>query len=158
MRMHPATVQFEHLKAYSVFQCRGPDNTNPSILAPSSRPRPLHHTSVVLISHQSARIHVTRMWTQVQGITHQRREYPSSGTTPHADAAFSLQITSRKLSLQDMRRTLGFKCFSLHSSTFWRRVPGWTLLLPGYRKAFEIHIPSFGPLAAIAVHISSTDL
>ena len=29
---------------------------------------------------------------------------------------------------------------------------------PGYRQALEIHIPSLDPLAATAVHVSSTDL
>ena len=48
------------------------------------------------ISRQSARIHITQVWTQLQGMTHHWREYTSVDANPHVDAGF--QCPSRACS------------------------------------------------------------
>ena len=114
-------------------------------------------TGVGCISHQSARIHITRVWTLFQGITLQRQEYTSSDANPHVDAVFSLLVAAE---------FSGYAADAGVSSTF-HCIPDHILApnrhsrpmnrCPGSRKALEIHIPNFDPLAATVVHVSSTD-
>ena len=79
-------------------------------------------TSVALISRQSVKIHITRVWTLLQGITHQRREYASSDANPHVDAVFSLQVARAQFS--GYAAGAGFQVlFIALQSTFWHRIP-----------------------------------
>ena len=110
-------------------------------------------TSVGLISHQSAKIHINPVWALFPGIPHQRREYISADAIPMYTLCFSLQVAQAQMSgyAADAGVSRTFHCILEHilepnpqvDAAFSRRMNR----CPGYRKALEIHIP-FAPLAA----------
>ena len=76
-------------------------------------------TSVGFMSHQSARIHITRVWMLFQGITHQRREYTSSDANPHVHAVFGPQVAQAEFSgyAADVGVSSPFHCILNHILT-----------------------------------------
>ena len=72
------------------------------------------YTSGGFISHQSAQIHITPMWTLFQGTTHQWRKHTSADANPHVDAVFSSPGRASS-NFRICRGRWGFTYFSLHS-------------------------------------------
>ena len=91
-------------------------------------------TSVGFISHQSAKIHITPVWTLFPGIPHQRREYTSADANPHVDAVF-WSPSRASSNFRICRGRWGFTYFSLHSRAhFGTESPSRRCVFPSHES------------------------